>query len=446
MHKTLMLLLFVLSMPLLASDAERLLEVEQARLNEKQLEAQTTATRELHRQGLVSRAELDRIETELQKARLQTEKTRIALANDLPSFRVLSAVKTVRPSGEIEVTVKLRPITGAIAGMRRLFLVSLKGEKAIIAEPYQQEVVVGNALRDTTLQYRLLKDTDEVTLQILSGTRAEETPILLQRDASATPVRLGSATFSVEGVVGEKVEYAIDLERFAETSNDLRLNVEALPTGFNTEWIDAESKAKINSVRFREGQNSMKLILRIYLPTQSNAAWFEQVLPFHVVAYDERRQAAAGSLDLQLRPVGAPRLALTSDNLLVEVAAPASRALKMTIENTGGAEARDVYLDTSLPVGLRGTFEPVTIPLLRPRERREITMTVATLPETLPGEYTFRVRAKTKTRMVEVESPEQTFRVEVRASSGRLWTTMLGSVFFVGTLGAVAWGVKTIRR
>lgn len=436
----------LLAFSLFASDAEKLIGLEQAKLVQQQLEATYSQQKEMHEQGLISKADLRRVEVEYGKAKLETQKAQIALANELPSFRVVSAVKSVKSSGEIEVLVKLRPLAGAMGGIRRMFLVSLKGEKAIIAEPYQHEVVVVGGGREVALNYRLLKDVDEVTLMAVSGTRAEETPILLQRNASATPVRLGSPTYSVEGVVGEKVEYAVDLERFADTSNDLRMQVTGLPPSFNVEWIDSESKAKVNSVRFREGQGKMQLYLRVYLPTQSDPAWFDKVLPFEVVAYDQQRQTAAGRLGLQLRPVGAPRLALASDNLLVQMATPATKTITMAVENTGGAEARDVVLDADFPVGLRGTFEPRSIELLRPRERREITLQVATTGETMPGEYTFRVAAKTKTRMIETESPEQTFRVEVQARGGRMLTTLLGGVFFIGTIGAVAWGVKTIRR
>lgn len=144
------------------------------------------------------------------------------------------------------------------------------------------------------------------------------------------------------------------------------------------------------------------------------------------MAYDQQRETDAGRLGLQLRPVGAPRLALASDNLLVQVATPETKIIRMSVDNTGGAEARDVVLEADFPVGLRGTFEPRSIDLLRPRERREITLHVATTAETMAGEYTFRV--------------------EVRPSGGRMLTTLLGGFFFVGTLGAVAWGVKTIRR
>ncbi len=446
MRKPILALSLFLALPLFASDAERLIGLEQAKLVQQQLETSLAQQRELHKQGLISKIDLTKLEVETGKARLETQKAQIALANELPSFRVVSAVKSIKPSGEIEVLVKLRPLAGAMGGLRRMFLVSLKGEKAIIADPYQHEVTVAGGGREIALNYRLLKDADEVTLMVVSGTRAEETPILLQRNASATPVRLGSPTFSVEGVIGEKVEYAIDLERFADTSNDLRMQVTGLPPSFNVEWIDSESKAKVNSVRFREGQEKMQLYLRVYLPTQSAPAWFDKVLPFEVVAYDQQRQTDAGRLGLQLRPVGAPRLALASDNLLVQVATPETKTIRMAVENTGGADARDVVLAADFPAGLRGTFEPRSIELLRPRERREIILHVATTAETMPGEYTFRVAAKTKTRMIETESPEQTFRVEVRASNGRLVTTLLGSVFLVGTLGAVAWGVKTIRR
>lgn len=447
MRKSTLAFSFVLLVcPLFASDAERLIGLEQAKLVQQQLEMTLQQQRELHQQGLISKADLTKVEVEVGKARLETQKAQIALANELPSFRVVSAIKSIKPSGEIEVLVKLRPLAGAMGGLRRMFLVSLKGERAIIAEPYQHEVLVAGGGAEVSLNYRLLKDVDEVTLMVVSGTRAEETPILLQRNANATPVRLGSATFSVEGVVGEKVEYAVDLERFADTSNDLHMQVKGLPASFNVEWIDSESKAKVNSVRFREGQEKMQLYLRVYLPTQADAAWFDKVLPFEVVAYDQQRQADAGRLGLQLRPVGAPRLALASDNLLVQVAAPETKTITMAVENTGGADARDVVLEADFPAGLRGTFEPRSVELLRPRERREITLHLATTGETMPGEYTFRVAAKTKTRMIETESPEQTFRVEVRASGARTLTTLLGGVFFIGTLGAVAWGVKTIRR
>src|SRR5438128_2531929 len=106
-----------------SSNAEKYLELRQAQLNEQQAAAKEKQTDDLFKAGLASRSELDRAMAELERVHLDTQKAQIALANELPSFRVLSAIKSIGSDGQPRVRVVLQPMShGYEASFDRMYL------------------------------------------------------------------------------------------------------------------------------------------------------------------------------------------------------------------------------------------------------------------------------------------------------------------------------------
>src|SRR5260370_20364263 len=219
-----------------SSNAEKYLELRQAQLNEQQAVAKQKQTDDLFKAGLASRSELDRAVADMERIHLDTQKAQIALANELPSFRVLSATKSIGSDGQPRVRVVLQPMShGYEASFERMYLVGLKQGETIVSEPYQQQIrISGNSTQITTLQYRLLKDIDELTVSILSGTKKEDLQVLLQHDRSGDTIQLSSPNFSQDGVVGEKVESPVNLGRVSSYAQDLALRVSGRPVRCTT--------------------------------------------------------------------------------------------------------------------------------------------------------------------------------------------------------------------
>jgi NPCBM-associated, NEW3 domain of alpha-galactosidase len=428
------------------SEAERRLDLARAQLNERQAGASLDQTKKLFAEGLASQSEMQRASAELERARLDTEKARVGLANDLPSFQVLSAVKQVSATGETRVELRLRELERGYGDTTmRGYLVSVAGGATgatIIGDPYQREVRLGGRGGQViALSYRLLRDADEVTILLQSGTRRESIPILLQRDQSEHRVQLTSPNPSQDGTLGGKVEYALQLERFSSRAELFGLDVQGLPAGFTSEWVDSATNARIGRVSLIENQASAKLVLRVFLPPDGAVG---ATLPLRV-AVSRANGEPAGTIDLQLRPVGAPKLALSSENLLIQLAPGASKTVSFTVENLGVADAHDVRLESNLPIGIEARFEPASIATLPVRERQQVRVQLTASEDAVPAEYNLKVKARTPSRLSFVESPELSFRVDVR-SAIRLGGSFMFIALALATVGAVGWGIRRTKR
>jgi hypothetical protein len=446
--RRLLILLFAFTTSVFAqgvSEAERRLDLARAQLNERQAAASLEQTRRLFDEGLASQSELQRVSAEVERARLDTEKARVGLANDLPSFQVLSAVKQVSAGGETHVVLRLRELERGYHDTVRGYLVSVANATTIIGDPYQREVRLGGrGGKEITLSYRLLRDTDEVVIQLQSGTRRESIPILLQRDRSEHRVQLTSPNPSQDGTLGGKVEYWLQLERFGSAPETLGLGVTGLPDGFTSEWIDSGTGARIGRVALTENQTSAKLLLRVFLPPEAGSAVLAATLPLRA-SVSRTDGHAAGAIDLQLRPIGSPKLVLSSDNLLVPLSPGKTRTVTLSIENLGAADAHDVRMEPNLPIGIEARFIPATIATLPVRDRQQVRVELTAAPDVVPAEYNLKVKARTPSRLAFVESPELSFRVDVRSGIAMGNTAML-LVLLLATVGTVGWGVKRIKR
>ncbi|MBV9497584.1 MAG: hypothetical protein JOZ54_25330 [Acidobacteria bacterium] len=422
------------------SEADRVLDLRRAELNLRQAQATMDRQHTLATQGLASKSEVDRVDAEFERARIEVEKARVLLSNELPSFRIVSAVKSIEQGMRSRVTLTLQPLArGYAAGTRRSYLVSIKGGDAIVGTPYQQEVVVNDDDRPITVKFSLLREADEVTVLIVSGTRHEEVPILLQRASGSGLIRVSCSNYSQEAIAGGRVEYPLTLERFDIGTRTLGIRAAGLPSGFTAAWLDAESKAAMTGLRFGETENQRKLVLEVYLPQQASGEWLDRLLPFRVDVTSEDG-AVVGSAELQLQPRAAPKLFLTESNLLVEVAPRETVTMPITIENNGGAEAREVIFDTTAPIGLSVEFQPTTVATVRPRQPFAARMRITAAPDAVPGDYTLRVKVRTQSRLLTIESPEQTFRVTVRNRIFGAWAMLPGGALAILVLvGGGAW-------
>lgn len=430
------------------SEAERRLELARSEVNERQAAAALEQSRRLFESGLASQSEFQRATAEYDRSRLDTEKARVALANDLPSFQVLSAVKQVSRDGATRVVLRLRELERGYgdAGFVRSYLISVASGTTIIGEPYEREVrLAGRGGRDLTLTFRLLRDTDELSIILLSGTRRESIMILLQRDQSEHRVQLTSANPSQDGTLGGKIEYWVQLERFASHPETLGLAVDGLPPGFSSEWVDSSTGARISRVGLGENQTSTKLLLRVFLPPEGQASWLGASMPLHVIVSAANGEPV-GRLELQLRPIGAPKLVLSSENLLVPLSAGQTKSVTLAIENLGAADAHDVRVEANLPIGIEAKFIPSTLATVAVREKRQVRIELSAARDVVPAEYNLKVQARTQSRLAYVESPELSFRVDVRSAVAFSGTLTVVIVFLLGTVGTVGWAVRRAKR
>jgi len=425
------------------SEAQLRIELERALINETVAREASARKAALARAGLLAKADAESAAAEVRRAELDTLKARISLSNELPMFRIISATKSADSTGSLSVKLYLLELPHAYDEGSRQYLVSLRGPGSIISEPYQASLVLrGSGSQRRLLSFRLLKDVDEVTVLIASGTRHEEIPILLQRGHGDQQIVVRAQNFSQEAALGDKADYALDLERFATGARDVRLVVRGLPDEMTYEWIDASTKAKLSSFRFGDDQNSVHMVLRVFVPAQASPSWFGRVVLFHAEVRDGEQ--LVGSAELQLRPVGAPKLFLTADNLLINLSRGERQVIAITVENTGGVAARDVTIDANVPLGFEARLEPRTIAVINPSQKIRVALNIIASPNAIPGEYNLKLTASATTKLANVESPEQSFRLVLRGTPSWMVVGVGGPLLL--TFGIAAWFVGHRRR
>jgi hypothetical protein len=430
-----------------ASEAQLRLDLRRAELNARIADENFQMKTQLFREGLASRSEFRNAQAEVERSTLEMQRAQIALVNELPSFRVVSAVKSVGGDGSIAIRLELDELARAYdEAAARTYLVSIMSGGSIIGSPYQRQVTItGTAGTRPVLTYRLLRDTDEIVVLVTSGTRREEIPILLERARSNATVSMSSPNFSQEALVGDKVEYLIRLERFSTGASVIRLSVVGLPAGFTCEMTDPDSKARIDLLRFTDAQNSMRVLLRVFLPSKPSPAWLDRTISFRVDAASENESQVLGTIALSLRPTGAPQLVLSTENLLVDVRPEEPKQIQLTVENTGGADARDVTIEMDAPLGLNVETRPTTLFVVPTAQKRGVALVLSAGREAVTGEYNLKLRARTRSKLADVESPEQSLRIIVGSSRGSY-------VAYVGIVGvlllavlAMVWAVRRTR-
>lgn len=431
-----------------SSEAERRLDLRRAQLEEQQAEASLVQQTNLYKAGLLSKAELDRAASARERARLDTQRAQVTLANELPSFQVLSALKSIGADGQVRVDLSLRELDrGYDDSIRRGYLVSLESNHTIVSNPYQQQVNAAGNARALHVRFGLLRDTDEITIVIVSGTRREEIPIFLQRDRNDRHVEIACANFSQEGTLGGRVEYLLQLDRFSRSVENLRLVAEQLPPAFTSEWIDAETNAKISTLRFGEDRNTRKVILRVFVPSQGEEPWLGRDLPLRVRALaSDAAGADLGGINLQLRATGAPRLTLATANLLTTLAPGETKRISVTLENSGGAPAQGVVFESDPPLGLDLQLRPASIPLLAARGSQRVTIDITAARDAVPSEYNVKLLARTQNRLATIDSPELSFRVDVENRAIGMATFSVVSVMLVAVIAGIVWTIRSIRR
>ncbi|MCL4806846.1 MAG: hypothetical protein KJ062_03475, partial [Thermoanaerobaculia bacterium] len=148
--------------------------------------------------------ELRAAEAELRLAELETMRARINYTNELPSFRIVAAEKSAPQGGPVTVGLELLELPQAFRGGVRQYLVSLRDARSLIGEPYQASLIIrGVEGRRHRVTFRLLRDTDEVTVVIVSGTRREEVPVILQRGGREDSIVVRAQNFSQEAALDD---------------------------------------------------------------------------------------------------------------------------------------------------------------------------------------------------------------------------------------------------
>ncbi len=118
-----------------------------------------------------------------------------------------------------------------------------------------------------------------------------------------------------------------------------------------------------------------------------------------------------------------------SGKLNTDIVAGREKKVNLEVKNTGSAELNNINFSSSQPIDWSVTFEPESIPNLKPGESRQVTATIVAANKAIAGDYLVSLEAATQ----EVRSSAD-LRVTVKTST--LWG-IIGFLIILAVIFAI---------
>jgi hypothetical protein len=469
-------------------DQYRLLGMTRAQADYETALREYQRVRDLRARNLASDADLERATSTMQGARVNYLQAALAIVFAAPHVVIDRALKYQRPDGQKYVRVTVRNESESTAEGMKLsdvidstllrqlkpeevpnVYVSLKDDSpnggAIIASPYEARIAVLRFGEPVTLDFRLLKDVDVVTVAMTYANQSSDRRVLLEKDAAANIVTIQSSQFSQEGDLGTQVSYDLQFERFTADQSGVRLEVGGLPREIRYEFRDPTTNARLTQLRFPEGTTSQRLSLVLFLP-QRDAGRFavDRPIDFWAFALDragatrfadlardtltaaEAAQVPSGKVRLELIARGVGRLDVGAANLYHEIARGDSVTMEFVLRNTGSRLVDNVRLAADLQPDWRAAFSPELVASV-PIDGEVRVRLVLVPPRDIPvGDYDVKVRTVALSADRQVDTEDKTVRVHVTQPAAWAGTVLL-VLLLVGLVAGIVWfGLKLTKR
>jgi len=444
--------------------------------------------RDLRARNLNSESDLEQARARMENARVNYLQAALAIVFASPHVVVDRALKYQRPDGRkwVRLTVRNDAQTTAEGAalsnvidstlLRQLrpeeipnVYVSLKddspGGGAIISSPYEARIPVLRFGEPVTLEFRLLRDVDAVTVAMTYANQSAERRVMLEKDASANIVTIQSSQFSQEGDLGSQVTYDLQLERFTSDASGVRLEVGGLPAEIRYEFRDPATNARLTQLRFAEGTTSQRLSLVLFLP-QRDAGRFplDRPLSFWAFALDaeasarlaelsrdsltaaEAAQVPGGKVRLELIARGVGQLDVGAANLFHQIARGDSVVMEFALRNTGSRVVNGVRLAADLLPDWRATFTPDVVPVVPVDGEARVRLVLVPPAGIAVGDYDVKVRTVALSADRRVDTEDKTVRVQVTQPAGWVGTALLVLLLVGLVTGIVLFGLKLTKR
>jgi hypothetical protein len=468
-------------------DQYRLLGMARAQTEFETALREYERARDLRSRDLVSESDLERARNMMEGARVNYLQAALAIVFATPRVVIDRAVKFQRPDGRKYVRLTLRnEESGAEAGklgdiidstlLRQLrpeeipnVFVSLKDDSpnggAIISQPYEARIPVLRFGEPVTLEFRLLRDVDAVTVSATYASQTTDRRVYLEKDASANIVTMQSSQFSQEGDLGGTVTYDLLLERFTSDASGVRLEVGGLPRDIRYEFRDPATGARLTQLRFPEGTTSVRLSLVLTLPYRDAGRFaLDRPVAFHAFALDaeaarqfdaaardsvtpdEAAVLQAGKVRLELIPRGAGQLELRAANFYQHIGRGDSVVLDLTVRNTGSRAVSSVRLTADVPADWRASVTPELVPDVPMDGEARVKLVIVPPAGVSVGDYDIKLRTEALSADRRVDTEDKTLRIHVSPPANWVGTAALIALL-VGLVGGIVWfGLKLTKR
>ena len=467
------------------SQTQKLLTLKKAQLQLEMKKGEFDRALKLQESGLISDQEFVQKRTANLQAQVDYQEALISFMGSEARISVASAVKYQDKTGKKFVRVSLRYSSKELKQLEELnidakdifpldFLreikdvyVSLISEGKIISDPYEKTIQSLALEQEKQVTFQLLKDVEDLEVNIFYSGKDETTSVYLQKGLSANIVTVNSAQFSQEADLESEATFDLSLEKFSGEANVFRLRAVNLPQQISYEFLDTQTQARLSQIKFTEGITSLQLSLRLYLPKNTDQeVVIDQPLEFYCLAMDEAQSSKlnemlsgssileakdidslnAGSVKLEIIPRGVGRIEVQAVSLYHEIKVGQVVSMEVRVKNTGTRRLDNIRIFTDLPLSWRSEVRPDLIPSLD-QGKEEVVAIDFLPPEGISvGDYEPRIKTECIADNRQVESEDKIVRIHVTAKTNVLGISLL-VLFLVGLLvGIVVFGIKLTRR
>jgi len=104
---------------------------------------------------------------------------------------------------------------------------------------------------------------------------------------------------------------------------------------------------------------------------------------------------ATGQIELTAEVTGAPKLALATSDQRLDVSGRSNtvKRVPLIVSNSGTAPLEDVKLAGTAPTGWEISFDPQTLPSVKPKETAQVTAIIKPSSDAVAGDYALTVRS-----------------------------------------------------
>ncbi len=179
-----------------------------------------------------------------------------------------------------------------------------------------------------------------------------------------------------------------------------------MPPGFQATFKELYGSNELTSIPIKAGE---KKDLKVTVTPPDGVAAGQYPVKVAVASPTVNAQT-----DLLLDITGQPQLSLSGPDgrLSGEATAGKERSFTFSLTNTGTAPASEVKLSTTPPNEWKVTFNPETIPEIKPGDKLEVAVNMTPSDKAIAGDYMVNVRANG-----EGASDTAAFRVTVTTST-----------------------------
>ena len=466
----------------------KLLRLKSAQLSLELRKADFDRYLKLKEDGLTSEADYAQRQTAYLQAQVDYQQALISFMGSEARISVASAVKYQDRGGKKFVRVSLRYASKELKELAKLNIsaedlfpldfmkeikdvyVSLLSEGKIISDPYEKSVASMPIETEREVTFQLLKDVENLDINVSYSGKTETTSVFLQKGVSANMVTVNSAQFSQEADLESTATYDLSLEKFSGEANVFKLEAVNLPRQITYEFSDPATSARLSQIKFTEGVTSLKLQLKLYLPKNPDEkVVLDKPMEFFVLALDNDQTQKlrdietaaggaetvgldaieglkAGSVKLELIPRGVPKVEVQAVNLYHEIKVGDTIAMDVTIRNTGTRRLNNIRVFCDLPLNWRVEIAPDLIATLEQNKDEVVKIRFLPPDGVSVGDYEPKIRTDALADNRRVESEDKIVRIHITSKANVIGIGAL-VLLLVGLLvGIVVFGIKLTRR